>query len=171
MYSTALKSLVVAALGAAVFMTTIDTASARDGRCHREAKRYADSRIDRGESALGTAVGGAAIGAIIGGVLGGGKGAGKGAIIGGSTGAVGSAVGTAGPWQRHYDRAYDDCIDQYEPVRAPIRDEPVRRYADDAIEPWTDEWFDYCRARYRSFNARSGTYTGYDGIKYFCQAQ
>lgn len=171
MFSTALKSLVVAALGAGIFMSTVDTASARDGRCHGEAKRYADSRIDRGEAALGTAVGGAALGAIIGGVFGGGKGAGKGAIIGGSTGAVGSAVGTAGPWQRYYDTAYDDCLDRYEPVRAQVREEPVRRYEDDAIEPWTDEWFDYCRARYRSFNARTGTFTGYDGIKYFCQAQ
>ena len=162
MFSTALKSLVVAALGAGIFISSVDTASARDDRCHREAKRFADSRVDRGEAALGTAVGGAAVGAIIGGILGGGKGAGKGAIIGGSTGAVGSAVGTAGPWQRYYDRAYDDCIDRYEPVRA---------YSNDAIEPWSDEWFDYCRARYRSFNARTGTFTGYDGIKYFCQAE
>lgn len=170
MFSTALKSLVVAALGAGIFISSVDTASARDGRCHREAKRFADSRVDRGEAALGTAVGGAAVGAIIGGILGGGRGAGKGAIIGGSTGAVGSAVGTAGPWQRYYDRAYDDCIERYEPVRAPVR-EPVRAYGNDAIEPWTDEWFDYCRARYRSFNARTGTFTGYDGIKYFCQAE
>lgn len=170
MFSTALKSLVVAALGAGIFISSVDTASARDGRCHREAKRFADSRVDRGEAALGTAVGGAAVGAIIGGILGGGRGAGKGAIIGGSTGAVGSAVGTAGPWQRYYDRAYDDCIERYEPVRAPAQ-EPVRAYRNDAIEPWTDEWFDYCRARYRSFNARTGTFTGYDGIKYFCQAE
>lgn len=170
MFSTALKSLVVAALGAGIFISSVDTASARDGRCHREAKRFADSRVDRGEAALGTAVGGAAVGAIIGGILGGGRGAGKGAIIGGSTGAVGSAVGTAGPWQRYYDRAYDDCIERYEPVRAPVR-EPVRAYGNDAIEPWTDEWFDYCRARYRSFNARTGTFTGYDGVKYFCQAE
>lgn len=170
MFSTALKSLVVAALGAGIFISSVDTASARDGRCHREAKRFADSRVDRGEAALGTAVGGAAVGAIIGGILGGGRGAGKGAIIGGSTGAVGSAVGTAGPWQRYYDRAYDDCIERYEPVRAPVQ-EPVRAYRNDAIEPWTDEWFDYCRARYRSFNARTGTFTGYDGVKYFCQAE
>jgi len=170
-FSKALKSLAVAALGAGVFISAVDSASARDSRCHREAKRYADSRIDRGGAALGTAVGGAAVGAIIGGVFGGGKGAGRGAIIGGSTGAVGSAVGTAGPWQRYYDTAYDDCLDRYEPVRARASDQPVRRYETDAIEPWTDEWFDYCRARYRSFNGRTGTYTGYDGIKYFCQAQ
>ena len=171
MFSTVLKSLVAAALGAGVFISSVETASARDGRCDSEARQYADSRINRGEAALGTAVGGAALGAIIGGVFGGGRGAGQGAIIGGSTGAVGSAVGTAGPWQRYYDDAYDDCLDRHEPVRAQASEEPVRRFENDAIEPWTDAWFDYCRARYRSFNSRTGTFTGYDGIKYFCQAE
>jgi hypothetical protein len=38
------------------------------------------------------------------------------------------------------------------------------------VEPWTREWVRYCSDRYRSFNARSGTFTGYDGQQHFCNA-
>jgi hypothetical protein len=166
-FSRIVKSMVLAALGAGFVMSSVQGAQAQERRCDREAKRYADSRINRGEAALGSGLGGAALGAIIGGVVGGGKGAGRGAIIGGSTGAVGGALGSGPKWQHAYDRAYEDCMEQYEPVRAVREPEPEYR---GSIEPWTDEWYDYCRARYRSFNDRTGTFTGYDGVKKFCQA-
>jgi len=35
--------------------------------------------------------------------------------------------------------------------------------------PWTPEWYTYCAQRYRSFNARTGYFMGYDGLPYFCQ--
>jgi BA14K-like protein len=35
--------------------------------------------------------------------------------------------------------------------------------------PWTPEWYTYCTQRYRSFNARTGYFRGYDGLPYFCQ--
>lgn len=35
-------------------------------------------------------------------------------------------------------------------------------------EPWSPEWYDYCRARFRSFDPKSGTYLGYDGRRHFC---
>ncbi len=35
--------------------------------------------------------------------------------------------------------------------------------------PWSPEWYDYCGQRYRSFNARTGYFTGYDGLPHFCQ--
>jgi hypothetical protein len=35
--------------------------------------------------------------------------------------------------------------------------------------PWSPEWYDYCAQRYRSFNARTGYFTGYDGLPHFCQ--
>ncbi len=38
------------------------------------------------------------------------------------------------------------------------------------LEPWSRDWFDYCSDRYRSFNPRTGTYTGYDGRAHFCTA-
>jgi hypothetical protein len=36
-------------------------------------------------------------------------------------------------------------------------------------QPWTPEWFAYCRAKYRSFNPSTGYYLGYDGVYHFCR--
>lgn len=58
----------------------------------------------------------------------------------------------------------------------PERPQPHRRRqvnddtARSAIEPWSEEWLAYCAERYRSFNARSGTYKGDDGESHFCTA-
>ena len=37
-------------------------------------------------------------------------------------------------------------------------------------EPWSRGWYQYCSDRYRSFNANTGTYRGYDGRDHFCSA-
>ena len=37
-----------------------------------------------------------------------------------------------------------------------------------SLEPWTQGWYDYCTQRYRSFNAQTGTFRGYDGRDHFC---
>lgn len=51
-------------------------------------------------------------------------------------------------------------------------DRPVRRQVNvsngAALEPWTARWRAYCSDRYQSFNARTGTYKGYDGQDHFC---
>lgn len=44
--------------------------------------------------------------------------------------------------------------------------QPVRA----TFEPWSREWYNWCSQRYRSFNAQSGTYRGYDGQDHFCVA-
>ena len=35
-------------------------------------------------------------------------------------------------------------------------------------EPWTPAWLSYCRSKFRSFNASSGTFLGFDGKRHFC---
>jgi hypothetical protein len=35
--------------------------------------------------------------------------------------------------------------------------------------PWTPQWYAYCDARYRSFNASTGYFLGYDGQYHFCR--
>ncbi|MCP5081952.1 MAG: BA14K family protein [Alphaproteobacteria bacterium] len=52
--------------------------------------------------------------------------------------------------------------------------EPARVYRerptyDVAPEPWTDEWYDYCRAKFRSFNPNTGRYKTYSGQYRLCR--
>lgn len=35
--------------------------------------------------------------------------------------------------------------------------------------PWTAAWYDYCHARYRSFNPHTGYFTTYSGRQRFCR--
>jgi hypothetical protein len=35
--------------------------------------------------------------------------------------------------------------------------------------PWTPEWYDYCMAKYRSFNPETGYYRTYSGRYRFCR--
>ncbi|MBX4335093.1 BA14K family protein [Bartonella raoultii] len=37
-------------------------------------------------------------------------------------------------------------------------------------EPWTHDWLQYCKKKYRSFNSKTGTFRGYDGLNHFCYA-
>lgn len=39
-----------------------------------------------------------------------------------------------------------------------------------ALRPWSPEWQRYCYDRYRTFDGRTGTYVGYDGMRHFCTA-
>jgi hypothetical protein len=71
---------------------------------------------------------------------------------------------------RHVEPLDDEASDEnYFP------DRPQRRQRQDyagqgTLEPWTAEWRAYCSQRFQSFNARTGTYTGYDGQSHFCTA-
>ncbi|WP_137155802.1 BA14K family protein [Rhizobium sp. FKL33] len=64
--------------------------------------------------------------------------------------------------------------DYVEPQRDPdyYPNRPARSRIDvstgGALEPWTARWRAYCADRYQSFNARTGTYKGYDGQDHFC---
>ncbi|EJF75666.1 BA14K family protein [Bartonella alsatica] len=37
-------------------------------------------------------------------------------------------------------------------------------------QPWTTAWLEYCTKKYRSFNPKTGTFRGYDGLNHFCYA-
>lgn len=43
---------------------------------------------------------------------------------------------------------------------------PVTR---NGIPPWTPAWYQYCSNKYKSFNAQTGLYLGYDGKYHYCQ--
>ncbi|WP_042995319.1 BA14K family protein [Bartonella quintana] len=37
-------------------------------------------------------------------------------------------------------------------------------------QPWADDWLQYCKKKYRSFNPKTGTFRGYDGLEHICYA-
>lgn len=97
-----------------------------------------------------------------------------GALIAGALSNPRPAYATGG----YYDDGYygDDYYEQRRYVRprpAPVRNYyPVRRQVvyKGGLEPWSREWVRYCSNRYRTFDARTGTFVGYDGQEHFCAA-
>ena len=89
--------------------------------------------------------------------------------------AAGAIVGGLLSDSRRNDRVYIDpprrAYRDYYPVeeRRYYRPRVQPTYYRDAMEPWSREWYRYCSTRYRSFDARSGTFMGYDGRRHFCQ--
>lgn len=60
---------------------------------------------------------------------------------------------------------------RYAPPPPPrYRPRPVREYRYDFIRPWSPDWYRWCANRYRSFNPRTGTFIGHDGVRQFCDA-
>lgn len=57
---------------------------------------------------------------------------------------------------------------QPDPYPRYYRPAPRVVYVNPSAEPWTPAWYDGCSARYRTFDARSGTFVGYDGARHFC---
>lgn len=143
------KTAILSTAAIAMSLTALSTADAHDWRRHGGYYHR-----DRGGDALAAGVVGLAAGALIGGAL-------------------------ANPGPAYADDGYiydDGYYDQPRYIRrVPVRDYyPVRPrvvYREGyALEPWTREWFRYCSDRYRTFDARSGTFTGNDGEQHFCNA-
>lgn len=107
-------------------------------------------------------------------------------VIGLATGLiVGSAIAnsreTSGPVYEPYPvdpyrrsapppRVYDDADEGYYPAPPAPRRYNAGAYQVETLEPWSQGWYRYCANRYRSFDASSGTYAGYDGNRHFCTA-
>lgn len=82
---------------------------------------------------------------------------------------VGGAIANSGSY---YDGGYYAprrvyVEPEYRPVRRVYRERPV--YVG-GYEPWSPGWYRYCEDTYRSFNPRTGTFRGYDGLEHFCNA-
>lgn len=159
--STFLKTLIGASLLIGSLATGSQLANAQSANyCDDYARQKANRRV-AGSGVLGGAVGGAVTGAIIGGIVGGGKGAGKGAAIGGGVGAVGGAMHESAAWQDAYNSYYHRCMAN---ARQPAAVNHGYR-----PEPWSDEWYDYCASKYRSFNPQTGRYRTYSGQYKLCR--
>lgn len=78
------------------------------------------------------------------------------AIIGLATGAIIAGALTTRVPQPTY------VVPEYRPARPKV----ITLGSD--LEPWTTGWYQWCDARYRSFNPKTGTFRGYDGQDHFC---
>ena len=86
------------------------------------------------------------------------------AIIAGALGfGVGTLFGNATARPRYYAPAPVYVVPP--PRRVYVQPQPV--YYE--LEPWTPDWYAYCGAKYRSFDARSGTYIDFDGYRRMCR--
>lgn len=154
--------LFAAGLALAAIAATAGTAAAQQNYCDGVARDYAN-RYAGGNALGGAAVGGAmgAVGgAILGGIINGNRGAGTGAIIGGTGGAIIGGTQGGRQWQALYDQAFNDCmVRSTRPVAGPQGAPPA----------WTREWYQYCSARYRTFNSDTGYYTAKGGRQAFCR--
>jgi hypothetical protein len=131
-------------LSAAVLATTLATlpAEARDRHGRHEPRRPHHERTSSDSDLIAAGIVGLAIGAIVMSTL--------------------AQPEPKGPIYR------GDPLD--DPQYFPPAPRPVSSGGAYSLEPWSDAWFDYCEARYRSFDPNTGTYTAYDGRKRFCVA-
>jgi hypothetical protein len=85
-----------------------------------------------------------------------------GAVLAGVAGfAVGTLFGSATARPRYYAPA-----PVYIAPGPPVVYQSTPVYY--APAPWTPEWYSYCARKYDSFDARSGTFLGYDGFRHMC---
>jgi hypothetical protein len=133
--------------------------------CDAYARDAAASVNNPGGQVFGGALTGALGGAIIGSLAGGRRGAGTGALIGTGVGAVSGAAANNANQSNAYWAAYNDCMARSGPAPRPT----VYDAADEAPEPWSDEWYDYCANKYHSFNARTGMYLTSTGQRRLCR--
>lgn len=75
--------------------------------------------------------------------------------------AVGTLFGKATARPRYYGPVYYPA-----PPPPVVYHQPVAVYY--APAPWTPEWYAYCARKYDSFDAPSGTFLGFDGLRHVC---
>ncbi|MEP3280435.1 MAG: BA14K family protein [Stappiaceae bacterium] len=152
----------VAIVFSGAVMASSQASAQHDPRCDSYARDYANRSVNGAGNVVGGALVGAIGGAVIGGIVNGNQGAGAGAAIGAGAGGLAGAGNASRHWNQVYRRAYNDCA----------RQQPRgSRASYGAVEPWSQQWYDYCFAKYRSFNPDTGYYTTYSGRQRFCQVR
>lgn len=91
-------------------------------------------------------------------------------VLGLAIGAIIAGAATAPDPYPPYDLNTGNFPGNYPPAPAPYQGHASYSYSGVA-EPWTQAWYSYCTQRFRSFDAKSGTYLGYDGKRHFCVAK
>jgi hypothetical protein len=114
--------------------------------CDASARHYADRNSNAGGNIVGGALAGAIGGAVLGGIIGGKKkSVGTGALIGTGVGTTAGVVNTSAQWRADYDYAYGHCVSS-------------GGASGSGPEPGSAAWYDYCEAKYRSFDPDTGMF-------------
>ena len=157
-----MKTLITAFTALGLLALGVGTASAGSpAYCDNYARNYANQYANPAANTVGGAVSGAIGGAILGGIFGGSHGVGTGAAIGAGVGALGGAANSSPRWQQLYNDAYYQCLGP--------QAQPQPTYNGGGYTSGSPEWYQYCAAKYKSFNPDDGTYLGYDGYRHPCQ--
>lgn len=82
--------------------------------------------------------------------------------------AAGAILGSALSQPRYGYGYYQPAPVYVAPPPPPVVYQPAPAYYARPA-PWTPEWYAYCDARYRSFDASTGYFLGYDGQYHFCR--
>lgn len=93
--------------------------------------------------------------------------------LGLAAGAIVGGIVAANNGPAYYAPVYREPRPRPRPYRGYYVAEPNVVYARPvhaSVEPWSGGWYRYCENRYRSFDPRTGTYMGYDGVRHFCTA-
>jgi hypothetical protein len=139
----------VLALAAVLFFATASTglAARSSAYCDAYARDFADRNTHAGENVVGSAVAGAIGGALLGGIIS--DKPGKGALIGAGVGTAAGAVGSSARWRDNYDYAFHRCMSSGATAGR--------------LAPGSPEWYDYCEAKYRSFDPDTGMFLSNSG--------
>ena len=143
------KALAALSLSAALLCGAAPALARSSSYCDAYARDYANRTTHAGENVVGSAVAGAIGGAVLGGILGGKDKAGKGALIGAGVGTTAGAVTSSARWRDNYEIAFDRCMSSRQTGGRPT--------------PGSEEWFEYCEAKYRSFDPDTGMYLASSG--------
>lgn len=162
------KTIAALAVGATTIVPMVTSAQAHDrGHGHRHGNgqiaqcnqhnNFCNSgqrRVQRNRSNHGSNVAGAAVLGIIGGAL------------------IGSAIANSNNQRRYVTprQTYNPNHFPQAPRRV-YQQRKVATYGGGSLEPWSRGWYQYCDAKYRSFNPQKGTFRGYDGSDHFCVAR
>jgi outer membrane lipoprotein SlyB len=146
----------MACAGALALSAGTASAASKAQGCESYARSVANQQANVAGNTAGAAVFGALVGAGIGAATG--NNVGTSAAWGAGAGGVTGLAASSAEWQRIHDEAYADCMygGQTQQVVQQGQQSQSGQY-----EPWTDEWFAYCEAKYKSFTPSDGTYQPY----------
>jgi hypothetical protein len=142
------KMLTVMVLSMSLLCAAASSVLARSSAyCDAYARDYANHYTRAGENIVGGAVAGAIGGALLGGIIG--DRPGKGAAIGAGVGTAAGALNSSARWQDNYAYAFRRCMSSGDVADGP--------------RPGSEAWYDYCEAKYRSFDPDTGMYLSNSG--------